>query len=720
MMHGDGLSCLAHAATEFKNMSHCLLPLGSKFFQLTTLSMALALAGCGGGDGTDTIAPKPDTGVIDNGEGNGNGGGETPDPAGDFFLQELIVNPSNIVLAEQPTTFTVTVKAIQKDTSSAAIGQDVQLKVVSPDNLGAITIEGASIATTNEIGEATYELKLNPQAIKNRTVLLQNGFTLTASAPKSDGTTVTQVKTVPVFEEGSSNPVESKLSITPSLTTSSVSNGVLNPFGDNAVFNIAVKNEQGALVPDVDVGLGIADLKGVSITPANQTTDANGMASFNITIDDSLSLTERETLLKGIPYVIVIEESDGATKRIDNMLSVALPSSDYELSVVGGSEQLNAYGDTQQLTITASAINNRVPTQITGAQADITLNSAPDGVSLTSNRLILDANGKASVALKISSTLDATTREKLANEGISYTVILSEPNRSTTTKTFKSSVYVPQQQYKLSFDSADKKQLSSSGGSTTISFRVNNLSGGIIADQEVTAKLPSSLVTAGLLTLENDSIQITDSKGIVSYNVRVPKNLTESQKLKLENVAEFLLTANITEPSGVTSEVSSEAIRIGSDIGQSDIALSAKSDPTNISILDDSFVLQVLGRRADGSAASNRAVKLVIDSIPGVTIVGNNQTTNSAGIASFTINISQNMTVAQRDKLINSGVNYTAVLTDEDGTQSRINQTVEISQPAAGTVTTKVALPEKSVAEVLGEIVTPYLCALLLSFVVTV
>ena len=50
-------------------MSYSSLPLTSKLFQLTALTLSLALAGCGGGDGTDTIAPEFDPGVTQPGNG---------------------------------------------------------------------------------------------------------------------------------------------------------------------------------------------------------------------------------------------------------------------------------------------------------------------------------------------------------------------------------------------------------------------------------------------------------------------------------------------------------------------------------------------------------------------------------------------------------------------------------------------------------------------------
>ena len=131
--------------------------------------------------------------------------------------------------------------------------------------------------------------------------------------------------------------------------------------------------------------------------------------------------------------------------------------------------------------------------------------------------------------------------------------------------------------------------------------------------------------------MENNSEQTTNAKGEVSYTVRVPNNLTVSQKARLENAGSFALTASITEASGVPSTVNSESIRIGSDIGQSDIILTAQSVPAIANILDEQFKLQILGKRKDGSAAVGRTVKLVINEgfTTGITIHCTEQTTNS-------------------------------------------------------------------------------------------
>lgn len=679
-------------------MFYSSLPLSSKLFKFTALSVALSLAGCGGGGddgGTDILPPEPDLGVKPDNGGDDSGsndndgsdnGEQTPEVEPDFFLQKLSTSPTIIELSDEQAIFNVTVKAAEVGSGGAMIGKAVTLKVVDSETNG-ITIEGQSTQTTDSDGNAVYTLKLNPQAVLDKEMLIANGFTLIATANKADGTAVApQELKVSVSREGSGDGTqvtESKLSVTQSLDTSSVSNNKLNPYGDTAVISVQLKNEKGALAPDVEVGLGLAQIEGVSVDTASQMTDAKGVATFNLKIDSNLPAATRNKLLQGIVYAINIKENSGATKLISGKLPVALPVSDYDLKVAGNATQLSAYGDTQQLTITASPKNTNVSTQINGAKATIKLNDAPKGVSLASEQLVLDANGQATVALTISSALSAAERQELAEKGISYTVVLTEPNRSTSTVSSSSVVIVPTAKYKINFNESSKKELSSSGGSAVISFRVNDSRGGVVAGQKVIASLPASLASAGLLTLENNSEQTTNAKGEVSYTVRVPNNLTVSQKAQLEKAGSFVLSANITEASGVPSTASSESIRIGANIGQSDITLTAQSVPAIANILDEQFKLQVLGKRKDGSAAVGRTVKLVINEgfTTGITIQGNEQTTNSNGVAEFTVRISQNLTQAQRDQLIKTGIAYTAVLTDEDGTQSKIIQTVKVEQP---------------------------------------
>ena len=692
-------------------MFYSSLPLSSKLFKFTALSVALSLAGCGGGGddgGTDILPPKPDLdnpgtgGNGNSGDDNGDGEEQTPVEEPDFFLQKLTVSPNVIELTDEETVFTVTVKAVQTATSAAMINKEVSLMVEGSESNG-ITIEGASTQVTDNEGNAVYKLKLNPQAVTDEAALLNDGFKLIATANKGEDDQVEQTNTVRVSKQGSGDGtqvVESELDISTSLATSSVSNNVLNVYGDTATLSVVAKNDQGARVKDVAVGLGIANVKGIAIIGGSKrVTDTNGLATFTIQVDDKLSDADRAALVdKTIAYTINIAENSGATKETTGEFKAALPISDYAISVTTSPSRLSAYGDSQTIAISATAKNSNVPTTINGATATIKLNDAVTGVSLNTNKVTLNAQGQANVTLNVANTVDADDRKTLIEEGISYTVVLTEPNRSTTTKTATSAVYLPAAEYKINFNESSKKQLSSSGGSAVISFRVNDKRGGIIAGQKVTASLPEGLAKAGLLTLQNNSEQTTDNNGEVSYTVRVPNNLTLAQKTQLENAGAFVLTASMTEASGVSSSVSSESIRIGSDIGQSDIQLSAQSLPAIVSVLDEQFKLQVAAKRQDGSAAADRKVKLVLDdkTSTGITIIGNELTTNSNGVAEFTIAINQNLTPDQREKLVASGIRYTAVLTDNDGTQSKTSQEVEVQQPVTSIQFASIATPSIS------------------------
>lgn len=660
-------------------MSYSSLPITSKLFQLTSLTCALALAGCGGGDGGDTIAPRPDLGVQQPGTGTGgnngnndnNGGGEqVPNVEPDFFLQRLSTTPTIIELSDEPTTFNVTVKAVEVGSGGAMSGKAVTLRVVNSESNG-ITIEGQSTQTTDADGNAVYTLRLNPKAVADTNALISQGFTLVATANRANGTAVVpQELKVSVSRKGSGDgtPVTvSTLNIASSMSTSSVSNNALNPYGDNAQLTVVAKDTKGARVQDVKVGLGIASIKGISIIGGNsKVTNADGIVTFNIKVDENLSATERNALLQGqgIAYAINIQEQNGATKQNTGNLPVALPVSDYALDVKGREVVINSYGDEQPLTITATAKNTKVPTSINGAKATIKLNNAIAGVKLSNEALTFDAAGKALVNLTIAPTLTAEQRKAIVEKGISYTVVLFEPNRSVTTETYVNKVYVPESQYQIKFATKNKNRISSFGSDAVISFRVSDKNGGAVTNQAVTASLPQELINTGLLSLDSAATQVTDNKGMVGYNVSVPANLTAAQRAKLEGIGGFVLTAKVTEASGANTSVNSERVQV---TAESETVLSVKNIPNAVNVLKPQFQIQIAGKRPDGSAAAGKDVKLTISNVAGVTIQGNQQTTDASGSAVFIVNLSQDLTQSQREALVKSGIPYTVTLTDDDG-----------------------------------------------------
>ena len=669
------------------------LGIPAKTFQLTALSFALTLAGCGGGDGNtvDVVQPKPDSGGNtggNNGGGNngdtGNGGTTTPVVEPDFFIQKITSDPSNIELGEATQKFTIVVKAVQKATGGAVSNKEVTLSVLDSESNG-VTIDGSSTQTTDAQGNATYTLSLNPNAVANTQKLLDNGIQITATAKTKDGSVREQVLIVGVSKSGAEDPLtKSDIKLSNSLKSSNLSSPAVNAYGDTVTVSVQAKQPNGAAAEGVDVILGIADIDGVSIVGGNnKKTDANGMVNFEVKVDPTLTPEQRKDLINsGIAYNIKLTEENGKTTSQAGKWEVANPTSDYNLSIAGNEKPLSVYGAVQNLVVSAKANSNKVPTVIEGATAQVVLNNAPEGVTISPSKVTLDKNGQANVQVTISENLSQTQRDKLVADGISYTVTLTEPNKAVTVTTAKSDVYLPQAAYKVSFDTSTKKQLSSSGGIAEISFRVNDKNGGAVAGQKVVASLPSALKNSSLVTLDSAAEQVTDDKGIVKYTVRVPTGLTEVQKAELEKIKSFVLGVSIKEETGVVTTATSQAIAISSEVGQSDIVLTTQASVDSVNVLGDTFKILVNAVNKNGGAAVDQDVKLVISGVSGVSITGgNSQKTNNNGVAEFTVNLSSSLTSAQREKLIKEGINYLAILTASDGTQSKVSSSVAVAQP---------------------------------------
>lgn len=672
----------------------------SKYFKFTSLTMALALAGCGGGDGgtVDAIAPAPDLGVKgnsgngNNGNTNSNNGGNTAGEGGettgqtepDFFIQKITAEPGTIQLDKEPKQFTIVVKAVQKATGGAVANKEVTVSVADSESSG-VTINGSSTQVTDGQGNATYQLTLNPNAVADRQQLLANGIKISATATAADGSERSQLLNVGVSVAGDEDSViKSDIELNTALNSTSLSKSAVNPFGDSVAIRVQAKRPNGATASGVDISLGINNIDGVTIVGGNnKKTDDKGQATFNIVVADSLTAEQRKALISsGIAYNVRVTEANGATISEAGTWSVVNPTSDYNVAVTGNAAPLSAFGAKQTLQITATAKSSRVPTTIGGSVVKIALNNAPKGVRLSQNQLKLDENGRGSVDVIVAENLTQAQKDQLVKTGISYTVTLMEPNKANTVKTAKSSVYIPEAALQLSFDNSDKKQLSSSGGTATITFRVNDKNGGPVAGQTVVASLPSVLKSSSLVTLDSEATQQTDAKGIVSYTVRVPAGLTETQKAQLEKVKSFSLGVSLKEESGVVSTKTSQPISISPAVGKSDIELSAKSSVDSVNVLGDSFKVLVTAVNKSGGAAPNQEVKLIISGTSGVSIAGGNtQTTNTNGVAEFTVNLSDSLSAGQRQKLINEGINYLAILTAADGTQSKVSSSVAVAQP---------------------------------------
>ena len=130
-------------------MSYSSLPLSSKLFQFTALTLALTLAGCGGG-GTDTIAPEPDTGVTQPGTGGG-----TEEPVSEVNITPISLTDTNGNLTRIITSSGANVEVTVTD----SLGKPISSALVSFTGEGVVFGTSNGSVLTNEKGEATISVK---------------------------------------------------------------------------------------------------------------------------------------------------------------------------------------------------------------------------------------------------------------------------------------------------------------------------------------------------------------------------------------------------------------------------------------------------------------------------------------------------------------------------------------------------------------------------------
>ena len=129
--------------------------------------------------------------------------------------------------------------------------------------------------------------------------------------------------------------------------------------------------------------------------------------------------------------------------------------------------------------------------------------------------------------------------------------------------------------------------------------------------------------------------------------------------------------------------------------------LSTNATPNGVSVYDDQFIVTITGKYPDGSAALGKQVKLSIQDAPGVVIEDSEQTTDKAGRVTFTVNITQLLTEAQKSALIKNGINYVATITDDNNLKKSISDNITVKEPATSLYFASIVTP--TISELGGE-----------------
>lgn len=550
-------------------MSYTSLP-AFKLFQLTSLSFALALAGCGGGDGTDIIAPKPDIGVQPGtGGGNNNGGGNNGGDNGgtqtpieeDFILPGITVNPILVEFSDnkdEPTVFTATVKAVKSTSFSAMPGKEVSLKVEPSENSGVLTIEGESTQVTDVKGDAIYELKLNPQRIKDETALIEKGFTLTATSIKADGTIVKQVRKVTVFKKvggDSSIPPVIELDILNAFDSFDNQVGyILNSAGGTTTIQTQLNNQSsGSQIADQSIRFTLDDKKLASLLKVNGSigsaviagnTDSNGIASFKVDVGNDLTPSQKLEFDQKVLTATLTETFSGKQKQV----KIKIQSMMSAISLIPQQSQyLNLNGGETQIEVIAKNNDGNV---VAGQKIFLALPAiiASKGVTLMSGgSQTTDNSGRAIFTIAVPNSLTDIQKDAIGN---SFAIALSAADSNNNIVTETGSVttirpVVSGTQENLSI--GVNKVVNTKGDTFKVFVRVEN-DGRAINKRSVNLEVDNPIQT-GVSVINGTAL--TNSDGVATFDLKLEPGANVNQAI-LE--AGIRLTAFTTTAENVKLE----------------------------------------------------------------------------------------------------------------------------------------------------------------------
>ncbi|HEM7452463.1 TPA: hypothetical protein U2J32_001249 [Acinetobacter nosocomialis] len=266
--------------------------------KLSAIAVSIMLASCGGGGGDGYYQNGSSNSNNSSSGGNTSGSEQTTATALKIELDKLSVAATN-------DTLTVTVRALDINKGGVA-GAKVRLKLEDPTN--NVTIEGASIQTTDAAGNAVYIIK-TPKTSSSINDLVKNGFKLIAY---TNNDTLTQEQTVTVT--GSNSTAEAD---TTSIVLFDATKTSLNVRGDQTTVTLTAVDANGATLANQAITLKVRNsvLNGVKFTPNATQTDANGQISYTL----SFSENQRSSSYSAAQFVtddLVLEANFGQSTKV--------------------------------------------------------------------------------------------------------------------------------------------------------------------------------------------------------------------------------------------------------------------------------------------------------------------------------------------------------------------------------------------------------------------
>ncbi|MGP5647591.1 Ig-like domain-containing protein [Psychrobacter celer] len=348
-------------------MSYSSLPLSSKLFQLTALTLALTLAGCGGGDGTDTIAPTPDLGPEQPGNGGGSDGGEQN-------VEEINIVESALYNADGNVINSVNLEGAYYQIK---VVDNAKNPIINAKVVFNIDAEGISLSQTTSGAVLTDAEGIAQIFLKPDNAEVSGAYTISANATYNQQTATTDT----TFSVQATNVTLSEITV----GSNSLASGGQTPI------SLKVTNEAGDALSGVLVNFN----SGCGQIPEQVTSDSEGMVKA---VFKAINLDT--TLCSGLVRVSARTgnqtKSTTITVASAEATSIIYTSNDLSLGIRGSGSSSTGQAE---FTVYSGS------TTLANEQVRVSLEKSPFGLTFGPNRnqqsyvATTDANGQIIVPI---------------------------------------------------------------------------------------------------------------------------------------------------------------------------------------------------------------------------------------------------------------------------------------------------------------------------------
>ena len=566
------------------------------------------------------------------------------------------------------------------------------------------------IATTDDKGQYTATLTINPSSKAGLDALIASGVGIGASAVQADGSTViTQSVKVNVLSAAVQNEVAYMTAVT--------SNGI-DTSGGSSKITIKAYNSDGTALAGKIIKLDIAskdnDILSVNngldikLQQTTVTTNANGEAVFDLsyTAQQAPTAEQLQALVKGIQLTASVTNSAGkvTTQSLVQQFYInKLAIQTMELTT-SSTVIINSNLDSQPV-VAIVTLRDSLGNPIANRQATVWIDTETlaNGVSFdrdpnaSSINVVTDKDGRAIVKL----TLKARSQELLnyfVNKGITINANVAQGDGSGVTlkqsrkTTVLSQAAIDGAAGQVAYLTANNdKPIPTTGGDSIITVKAFNSEGKAIAGREVNLVLNN--VPTGLSIKVNNTKQITDTNGAASFAVHYDAAAGLSAEQIKALLAGISATASYTDAAGkiISQNATVQFYADQINIARMDLVLD-KNSLVLSSVGAETVKATITLKDSAGNAVKNRQVLLAVDALAlqnGVTIQGSSSgllavTTDGNGQAEVNLTVQPN-TADKVSALVTSGIGIGISAVQGDGS-AVINQSSKINVLSSATL----------------------------------